>query len=62
MREIAYVSGKIETRNRECFVGDQKVECPQTGKTFTATGDKLDLLPRVPSLEFRSDTFSSPYF
>ena len=55
METIAYVSGKIETKNRECFVGDQKVDCPQAGKTFTTTGDKLDLLPEIPSLEFRSD-------
>ena len=53
--EGSYISGKIETRNRECFVGDQKVDCPQTGKTFTITGDKLDLLPQIPSLEKRSD-------
>jgi len=55
MKTIAYISGKIETKNRECFIGDQKVDCPQAGKTFTTTGDKLDLLPEIPSLEFRSD-------
>ena len=55
MKTIAYYSGKIETKNRECFVGDQKVDCPQSGKSFTATGDKLDLLPPIPSLEKRSD-------
>lgn len=55
MKTFAYVSGKIETRNRECFVGDQKVDCPQTGKSFTTSGDKLDLLPQIPSLEQRSD-------
>jgi len=55
--KIAYISGKIETRNRDCFVGNQKVDCPgsQT-KTYTQTGDKLDLLPQIPSLEKRSDT------
>ncbi len=56
MKTIAYISGKIETRNRECFVGNQKVDCPQSGQSFTIAGDKLDLLPRIPSLEFRSDT------
>ena len=55
MKTIAYYSGKIETKNRECFVGDQKVDCPQSGKSFTTTGDKLDLLPPIPSLEKRSD-------
>ncbi|MCJ7740212.1 hypothetical protein MUP32_02750 [Candidatus Microgenomates bacterium] len=55
METIAYISGKIETRNRECFIGDQKVDCPQTGKTFTTTGDKLDILPQIPYLEKRSD-------
>ncbi|QQG40624.1 MAG: hypothetical protein HYV37_03585 [Candidatus Levyibacteriota bacterium] len=55
MKAIAYYSGKIETRNRECFVGNQKVDCPQGNKAFTSTGDKLDLLPQIPSLEKRSD-------
>lgn len=55
MSIIAYYSGKIETKNRECFVGNQKVDCPQTGKASTTTGDKLDLLPQIPSLEKRSD-------
>lgn len=55
MKTIAYVSGKIEIKNRECFVGDQKVDCPQTSKSFTTTGEKLDLLPQIPSLEKRND-------
>ena len=55
MKTIADISGKIETKNRECFVGNQKVDCHQTGKAFTTTGDKLDLLPQIPSLENRSD-------
>ncbi len=55
METIAYISGKIETKNRECFVGDQKVDCPQSGNAFTTSGDKLDLLPQIPSLEKRSD-------
>lgn len=56
MKKFAYVSGKIETKNRECFVGDQKVDCPQSDKAFTTTGDKLDLLPQIPSLEKRGDS------
>lgn len=55
MKTIAYYSGKIETKNRECFVGNQKVDCPQSGKSFTTVGDKLDFLPQIPSLEKRSD-------
>ncbi len=55
MKTIAYYSGKIETKGRECFVGNQKVDCPQTGKAFTTAGDKLNLLPQIPSLEKRSD-------
>ena len=55
MKTITYYSGKIETKNRECFVGDQKVDCPQSGKSFTVEGDKLDLLPQISSLERRSD-------
>lgn len=55
MSTIAYFSGKIETKNRECYIGSQKVDCPKSGKAFTTTGDKLDLLPQIPSLERRSD-------
>ena len=56
MKIIAYYSGKIETKNRDCYIGDQKVDCPQTGKVFTTAGDKLNLLPQIPSLEKRNDT------
>jgi len=55
MKSLVYISGKIGTKNRECFVGDQKVDCPQTGRTLTTVGDKLNLLPQIPSLEKRSD-------
>ena len=55
MKAIAYYSGKIETRGRECFVGNQKVDCPQSNKAVTSTGDKLDLLPQILPLEGRSD-------
>ncbi len=56
MKTIAYYSGKIEIKNRECYIGNQKVECPgsQT-KSYTQAGDKLDLLPPIPSLEKRSN-------
>ncbi len=59
MKTISYISGKIETKNRDCFVGNQKVTCPPTGKTYTANGDKLDILPRIPALEKRSDVLFS---
>lgn len=55
MKIITYYSGKIEIKNRECFVGNQKVDCPKSGKSFTVEGDKLNLLPQIPSLERRSD-------
>ena len=57
MKTITYYSGKIEIKNRECFVGNKKVACPgsQT-KNYTQAGDKLDLLPQIPVLEKRSDT------
>lgn len=55
MKTLTYYSGKIETKNRECFVGDKKVDCPKSGKSFTSAGDKLDLLPQISSLEKRSD-------
>ena len=54
MKTIAYISGKIEFNKDGCHVGGQKVECPTNGKAFTGT-DKLDLLPRISSLERRSD-------
>lgn len=56
MKTIAYYSGKIETENRECFVGDQKVDCPgsQT-KNYTQAGDKLDILPSYKPLDKRGD-------
>lgn len=56
MKTAAYVSGKIEFNKDGCYVGGQKVDCPTGGKAFTGT-DKLDLLPRIPSLEKRSDPF-----
>ncbi len=52
---MTYYSGKIETKDRECFVQDQKVECPRSDNATTAAGDKLDLLPQIPALEKRSD-------
>ena len=55
MKTIADISGKIETKNRECFVGNQKVDCPQTSEAFTTGGDKLNLLPQISFLERRSD-------
>ena len=55
MKTIADISGKIETKNRECFVGNQKVDCPQANKSSTLQGDKLNLLPQIASLDRRSD-------
>ena len=56
MKTTAYYSGKIETKNRECFVGNQKVDCPGSQeKNSTQTGDKLDILPPSPILDKRGD-------
>ena len=56
MKIIAYVSGKIEFNKNGCWVGGQKVACPDSQtKRYTQAGDKLDLLPPISSLEFRSD-------
>lgn len=56
MKIIAYYSGKIEIKNRECFVGNQKVDCPGAKtKNYTQAGDKLNFLPQIPSLEKRGD-------
>ncbi|MEK7061111.1 MAG: hypothetical protein AAB954_00435 [Patescibacteria group bacterium] len=57
MKNIAYYSGKIEFNKEGCFVGKQKVDCPTPlASRATRTGDKLDILPRIPSFEIRSDT------
>ena len=56
MKTIAYYSGKIETKNQECFVGDQKVDCPGSStNNLTQTGDKLDLLPSITALDKRDN-------
>ena len=60
MSSFAYVSGKIETKNGQCMVDNQIVECPNRslfgGKT--ESGTKLDLLPSG----FISDTRNDPLF
>lgn len=46
----------METNNRECFVGNQKVDCLRSdNQSLIITGDKLDLLPQITTLEKRSD-------
>lgn len=56
MKTISYYSGKIETKNRNCYVGNQKVDCLQSQtKNYTQTGDKLDILPSCKALDKRSD-------
>ena len=54
MKTITYYSGKIETKIENVLL-ETKVDCPQSGKSFTVEGDKLDLLPQISSLERRSD-------
>jgi len=55
---MAY-SEKIDARGGECFVENQKVECPKNTKAVTFQGETLDLLPRIPLLERRGDLLFS---
>jgi len=57
MIQIAYVSGKIETQNGQCVVGDQVVDCPNRSLSGgqTSTGTKLDLLPSNFIADTRND-------
>lgn len=56
MGRLTYYSGKIEFNKEGCFVSGQKVDCPQPpASRITRTGDKLDILPRIDSLDKRSD-------
>ena len=58
MSQIAYVSGKIETKDGQCVVGDQVVACPNRSLSGgqTSTGTKLDLLPSNFIADARNDT------
>jgi hypothetical protein len=61
MKTLAAYPGKIGTENRDCFVGDQKVPCPQPGTSLSAT-EKLDLLPQLPVLDKRHDALFTTLF
>lgn len=58
MSKIAYVSGKIETKDGQCMVGSQVVDCPNRSLSGgqTSTGTKLDLLPSNFIADTRNDT------
>ena len=43
------MSGKIEKTQKDCFVGSERVECPQQAQT------SLDILPPNQALEIRND-------
>lgn len=63
MKKLAYYSGKIEFNKEGCFVGGQKVDCPQPpASRVTQTGEKLDILPRVDSLDKRGDLVFTSIF
>lgn len=66
MKTTAYYSGTIEVHKDGCYVGGQKIECPQGGQSllerpFLQSGvyepgsDRLDLLPQNPILDIRHD-------
>lgn len=63
MKQLGYYSGKIEFNKEGCFVGGQKVDCPQLpASRVTRAGDKLDILPRINSLDKRSDLVFTSIF
>jgi len=63
MKRLGYYSGKIEFNKEGCFVGGQKVDCPQPpASRVTQAGNKLDVLPRIDSLDKRSDPVFTSIF
>ncbi|MEK9156141.1 MAG: hypothetical protein AAB360_02450 [Patescibacteria group bacterium] len=63
MARVAYVSGKIEGGSDGCYVGGQKVDCPNNspfglGGEKTQSGTELDILPA----NFISDTRNDALF
>lgn len=61
---LAHVSGKIETNQEGCFVGDKKIDCPQQGlpvtlgqtvKTESGQNWQTDILPANLMKDFRND-------
>jgi len=58
---LAYVSGKIEKTQKDCFVGNEKVECPRETQVNTSqTGGRiLNLFPSSQALETRNDLLFS---
>lgn len=61
MAPLAYVSGKIEKTQKDCFVGNEKVECPRETQVNTSqTGGRiLNLFPSSQALETRNDLLFS---
>lgn len=56
MKQLVYYSGKIEFNKEGCFVDKQKIDCPTPpASRVTQIGDKLDILPRMDSLDKRGD-------
>ncbi|MCR4277419.1 MAG: hypothetical protein NUV80_00395 [Candidatus Berkelbacteria bacterium] len=67
MSLLAYVSGKIRTEQGQCFVGDQKIDCPNNspfglGGQETQSGTKLDILPNNFITDSRNDTLFTGIF
>ncbi|MDI6734082.1 MAG: hypothetical protein QMD50_01130 [Patescibacteria group bacterium] len=66
MKTISYYSGKIEVQKDGCYVGGEKIDCPQGGQSlferpFMQSGvyepgsSNLDVLSPNPSLDVRND-------
>lgn len=63
MKQLVYYSGKIEFNKEGCFVGGQKVDCPQPlASRVTQAGDKLDILPSFNALDKRNGLVFTPIF
>ena len=61
MATLAYVSGKIEKTQKDCFIGNERVECPRETQVNTSqTGGRvLNLFPSSQALETRNDLLFS---
>lgn len=63
LQKLSYVSGKIETKNGECFAEGRVVDCPNRtfmglGGDKTQSGIKLDILPSNFIPDTRNDSIA----
>ena len=73
MNTLAAYPGKIEVHNDNCYVGEQKIDCPKSGgslfnQPFMQSGvyepgsSNLDVLPQNPAWDVRNDFIFIPIF